>query len=310
MHLFRPSSLVNRFSMGRNVMSTESQIQANRRNSQKSTGPRSAEGKSVVAKNAVKHGLFALETLIKGENKEDFDLFHEQILAELNPAGAVETMLAERIVSLGWRLMRIVRIQDQVFDVMIEKDEPSPMQKKINLMKPKEMRDDRRGAGPELVLGRAVISDMSNSRVLERLLMYERRIENSLHKTMDELHKRKLVRELENANKAIESAEYETIGAVQDEVTTGTEQNLKKQSQFSSAKNGITYFTKEDYEKKTNPASNENKPNQSQSGVVCGTRGTSYAGTKKHPASYNFAEVKSQSLMKEDRKQKAEDRKM
>jgi hypothetical protein len=237
-------------------MSSTSQIIANRNNAQKSTGPRSAEGKSVVAKNAIKHGLFALETLIKGENREDFEHYNDQFLEELNPAGAVETMLAERIVSLGWRLMRIVRIQDQVFDVMIEKDEPSPMQKKINLMKPKEMRDDRRGAGPELVLGRAVISDMSNSRVLERLLMYERRIENSLHKTLDELHKRKLVREFENANKAIESDDFEMDEALSKGLAPkpalGVKKNAK-QSQFPPDDIGATSYTTKEYENNSHP---------------------------------------------------------
>jgi hypothetical protein len=256
-------------------MSTESQIQANRRNSQKSTGPRSAEGKAVVAKNAVKHGLFALETLIKGENREDFDLFHDQFLEELNPAGAVETMLAERIVSLGWRLMRVVRIQDQVFDVMIEKDEPSPMQKKINLMKPKEMRDDRRGAGPELVLGRAVISDMSNSRVLERLLMYERRIENSLHKTLDELHKRKLVREFENANKAIESDDFEMDEAATQRLAPkpalGVKKNAK-QSQFQNEQFNVTSIMTKGCDKSLS---------------VC-----DYAGTRKQSQSFDSAQDK------------------
>jgi hypothetical protein len=58
------------------------------------------------------------------------------------------------------------------------------------------------------VLGRAIISDFSNSRVLDRLLMYERRLERSLNKTMDELHKRKLIRQLEQANKEIEEEEF------------------------------------------------------------------------------------------------------
>jgi len=192
-------------------MSSTAQTLANRENAQKSTGPKSAEGKAISAKNAVKHGVFAVETLIKGENREDFELFRQKLLEEFAPDGAVETMLAERIVSLGWRLKRIVRIQDQVFDVMIEKDEPSPLSKRMKLMMPKEMRDDTRGAGPELVLGRAVIDDFSNSRVLERLLMYERRLESSMKKTMDELHKRKLIRQLEQANKEIEAEEFETI---------------------------------------------------------------------------------------------------
>ena len=189
-------------------MSSIAQILANRQNAQKSTGPKSTEGKTVVAKNAIKHGLFAIETVIKGENQADFELFREKLLEEFDPQGAVEIMLAERIVSLGWRLKRIVCIQDQVFDVMIEKDEPSPYQKQLKSMLPKNMREDPRGAGPDLVLGRAVINDFANSRVLERLLMYERRLENSLNKTMDELHKRKLVRQLEQANKAIEMEDF------------------------------------------------------------------------------------------------------
>jgi hypothetical protein len=195
-------------------MSTTTQIQANRQNAQKSTGPKSVEGKAISAKNAVKHGLFAAETVIKGENREDFNLFRAKLLEEFDPQGAVEIMLAERIVSLGWRLKRIVSIQDQAFDVMIEKDEPSPLSKRMRMMMPKEMREDTRGAGPELVLGRAVINDFENSRVLERLLMYERRLENSLKKTMDELHKRKLIRQLEQANKEDEAEDFEIDEAV------------------------------------------------------------------------------------------------
>ena len=49
-------------------MSTQAQTKANRQNSKKSTGPRTAEGKAVVSKNAVKHGLFAAEAVITGED--------------------------------------------------------------------------------------------------------------------------------------------------------------------------------------------------------------------------------------------------
>jgi len=54
-------------------MSTKAQIKANRQNAQKSTGPRTAEGKAAVSKNVVKHGLFDSEAVITGENPVDYE---------------------------------------------------------------------------------------------------------------------------------------------------------------------------------------------------------------------------------------------
>ena len=54
-------------------MATTNQIEANRKNAQKSTGPKSAQGKADVAKNATKHGLTAQNVIIKGENPEEFE---------------------------------------------------------------------------------------------------------------------------------------------------------------------------------------------------------------------------------------------
>ncbi len=49
------------------------------------------------------------------------------------------------------------------------------------------------GGADDRLLGRMLVEDFSNDRVLERLLLYERRIENSLYRTMRELreHKRR-----------------------------------------------------------------------------------------------------------------------
>ena len=49
-------------------MATEAQVAANRLNAQKSSGPRTAEGKAVVAQNAVKHGLLAREGVLRGKD--------------------------------------------------------------------------------------------------------------------------------------------------------------------------------------------------------------------------------------------------
>ena len=55
-------------------MASEAQIKANRENAQKSTGPRTEEGKAVVAQNAVKHGLWARQAVIKEEDPAEFEL--------------------------------------------------------------------------------------------------------------------------------------------------------------------------------------------------------------------------------------------
>ncbi|HUT45026.1 MAG TPA: hypothetical protein VMX36_02025, partial [Sedimentisphaerales bacterium] len=86
-------------------MSTKAQIKANQQNAQKSTGPQTDEGKATVSQNAIKHGLFT-DSVIKGENPAEYEAYHDQFLAELYPVGMVETMLAERFISLTWRLRR------------------------------------------------------------------------------------------------------------------------------------------------------------------------------------------------------------
>ena len=103
-------------------MASAAQVLANRSNAQKSTGPRTPEGKAVVSQNAVKHGLLAKEVVIKGEDPGEFEFYRDQMLGELAPVGSVESMLAERVVSLSWRLQRAERLQSAAFDALYEKE--------------------------------------------------------------------------------------------------------------------------------------------------------------------------------------------
>ena len=234
-------------------MATEAQTIANRRNSKKSTGPRSPEGKAVVSKNAVKHGLFASENVIKGEKKEDFDLFRSEMLSKLAPVGPVESMLSERVISLSWRLSRAGRMQNQAIDVMIQRDGPSPLDQQLKASLPKFLQDafdDPRDSEPELVLGRAAIKDYSNSRVLDRLMMYERRIESSMLKMMNEIRRQQIMRQKPSPSKRDEAA------------TRTAKEDLKKQSQFVPAQIGAKSFAGEDYESRRAGRLEKNKANQ------------------------------------------------
>ncbi len=181
-------------------MPTEAQLTANRRNALKSTGPRTAEGKAAASQNSVSHGLSAAKDVISSESQADFDLLHAQILDELAPAGPMESILAERIVTLSWRLKRVGRFQNQTIDTLhADNSNPSPFKKLTQslLLKYQPQPPPAPSASDDhLPLGRLAVKDFGNARVLDRLLMYERRLENSLYKTLLEFQRLQLIKKL------------------------------------------------------------------------------------------------------------------
>ena len=96
-------------------MATERQIEANRENSRKSTGPRTAKGKAAVRLNAVKHGLTAQQVILGDEAPEDYEAFRAYWLEDLTPHGAREEGLAERVITAAWRLRRVPRAEQDLF---------------------------------------------------------------------------------------------------------------------------------------------------------------------------------------------------
>ena len=67
-------------------MSTPKQIEANRRNAQKSTGPTSAEGKAAVRFNALKSGIHAQSQVIPGEDPAALALLIAEYYDRYQPA--------------------------------------------------------------------------------------------------------------------------------------------------------------------------------------------------------------------------------
>ena len=175
-------------------MATQAQVQANRMNAQKSTGPRTDEGKRKASQNAVKHGLCAEKAVIAGEDLGEFEFYRDELLGELAPDGAVESVLAARVVNLSWRLRRAERAQNEVFDALLAKDATFPVPRRKGSLPTEDGSDV---VAEETPLGRAVVRDFTYARVLDRLSMYERRIEYSLYKTMGELRKFRQMREVE-----------------------------------------------------------------------------------------------------------------
>jgi len=78
-------------------MSSQSQIDANRRNAQLSTGPRTEEGKAAVSHNAFKHGLRSAAYLAHQEEPEYYHAICDQLLAQYQPQTITEEIFVERI---------------------------------------------------------------------------------------------------------------------------------------------------------------------------------------------------------------------
>jgi hypothetical protein len=103
-------------------MTSFRQIEANRRNARKSTGPLTQEGKRRSRCNAVRHGLTA-ETVIGAlEDAEDYKAFEAAVAAGFDAETAVERELVLRLASLLWRLRRATAIDTGLLETPTELD--------------------------------------------------------------------------------------------------------------------------------------------------------------------------------------------
>jgi hypothetical protein len=80
-------------------MTSEKQIKANQRNALKSTGPKSPEGRAATRLNARTHGLLSQDVLLPGEDEEALKELDENLRAELQPVGELESLLVDRVIA-------------------------------------------------------------------------------------------------------------------------------------------------------------------------------------------------------------------
>jgi len=97
-------------------MTTEKQIEANRDNAQLSTGAVTEEGKAIVARNAIKHGIFAKDLVVirdehGREDENEYKELLDNLVETLHPSNQLEHLLVEKIATDFWRLKRVIRFE-------------------------------------------------------------------------------------------------------------------------------------------------------------------------------------------------------
>jgi hypothetical protein len=105
-------------------MTSLRQIEANRRNALKSTGPQTENGKRNSRQNAVRHGLTAETVVIGIEDISDYKGFEEAVILDYDAQSAVERELVLRLASLLWRLRRATAIETSRLQLARDTNEP------------------------------------------------------------------------------------------------------------------------------------------------------------------------------------------
>jgi hypothetical protein len=97
-------------------MATPLQNAANLRNAQKSTGPKTAEGKARSSRNRLSHGFNSSLLFIDGEDPEQFYKLLAELHDEFQPATASEQVLLERMAQNQWLSLRACRLQSRALN--------------------------------------------------------------------------------------------------------------------------------------------------------------------------------------------------
>jgi hypothetical protein len=175
--------------------------EANRRNAQKSTGPRTDGGKLHSRLNAMNHGMYASDScLIGDESHVEFQTFRFQLLARLDPRDDLELVICERIVIGHWRLKRVAACENEIVKEIhhnfVHKSRegiPHYCGNIAELEKYSEMEDSELAKSllalvPAIGMPATLVWDLEKSNsVLLRLQNYEQKIERSIARWMREL---------------------------------------------------------------------------------------------------------------------------
>ncbi|MBT4977402.1 MAG: hypothetical protein HOM86_08680 [Gemmatimonadetes bacterium] len=188
-------------------MTTEKQIIANQLNAQKSTGPRTPEGKERTRWNSLRHGLTATEPILSDEQLAGFAALQRELRDHYQPVGPIETGWVESLVSILWRLERIPRfeaciLEENYHEERVRASRSGAMSEELEalqrtLVGPSTEKHQAAQATKEAARSTQPISaigfmvDARGKNVLEKLTRYERDLFNKMFRLTKELDARK-----------------------------------------------------------------------------------------------------------------------
>jgi hypothetical protein len=186
-------------------LTSQKQKEANQANAQKSTGPRTADGKSRSALNALKHGLTAKSPVLPDEDPAAYEVFRQQLWDDYQPITGTEGALVEELVGLLWRLRRVPSVEAalltsigyqarldalrQVTEDLTAQDIPIPPVLRLDETGQLDLIACEAGEGTS-VSAEGFWHDAVGPKVLDTLGRYETRLANRVRWILGELDRR------------------------------------------------------------------------------------------------------------------------
>jgi hypothetical protein len=166
-------------------MTSLRQIESNRRNAQRSTGPKTKSGKARSSQNAVRHGLTAETVIGPLEDPADYRAFEQAVTTAYDAETAIERELVLRLASLLWRLRRATSVETGLLQIQHEASPASdPARPPGEVCEVIEIfQSGRDPSGCELARCFLRLADLDNG-IFERLGRYEAALWRQVRQTI------------------------------------------------------------------------------------------------------------------------------
>jgi hypothetical protein len=166
-------------------MISQKKLEANRRNAQKSTGPKTPEGKAISSQNGLTHGLTSRKCpILPGENEEEYRELQDALTRDLKPRGAMQRELVTDLVQTRWKIRRIPAIEAELMwreqEEVVERHDTAKWRKDV----PKDSEPD---LCPIKVLATQFLYERGTA--FDRVDLYRQRLERQTHTILRELRK-------------------------------------------------------------------------------------------------------------------------
>jgi hypothetical protein len=198
---------------------SERKAASNKRNASKSTGPKTAQGKSWSRLNALKHGILASQTVlttVEGrEERAAFEQLVDGLAHDFAPVGTFEQVLVQQVAACLWRQRRLLMFENRTAFESREKRTFIAMNEPEPVIQPQYLYQGERFDGDDIVDKAGLGLDLPSERDMMRLVRYEASITRSLRNALAQLKTRQAARR-ESGPSAYRAPAYDDRKVVMD----------------------------------------------------------------------------------------------